>query len=196
MSIRLSTTFQEEVRGKAGNACGKPPVRRERGRSESRFPRPQAEKFHHSTAQLLFISLRTRRDLQTTVLFLTTRVKGPDTDDWGKLRRAMKYLNETRRLKLRLKICSIEDVIYLLWFTNASHCVHWDSRGHGGAALMMGKGAMVSYSNRIEVNTRSSFKTEVVAVDRYMPEVLWTMYFLREEGYSVHLSKIAQDNEA
>ena len=55
---------------------------------------------------------------------------------------------------------------------------------------------MASYSNKIKVNTRASTETEVVAVDRYMPKVLWTMYFLREQGYPVRLSKIAQDNEA
>ena len=108
----------------------------------------------------------------------------------------MKYLNGTRRLKLRLKINSADDILNLLWFIDASHCVHWDSKGHGGAALMMGKGAMASYSNRLKVNTRSSTESELVAVDRYMPEVLWTMYFLREQGYPVVLSKVAQDNEA
>ena len=187
--------FPEEVKGKAATPAANHlfDVREDGAKP---LPPPQAEKFHHSTAQRLFISSRARRDLQTSVSFLTTRVKGPDTDDWGKLRRVMKYLNETRRLKLRLKICSIEDVIYLLWFIDASHCVHWDSRGHGGAVLMMGKGAMASYSNQIKVNTRSSTETEVVAVARYMPEVLWTMYFLRDQGYPVCLSKIVQDNEA
>ena len=125
------------------------------------------------------------------ISFLTTRVKAPDADDWGKLKRAMKYLNGTRRMKLRLRINSMEDVLNLLWFIDASHCVHWDSKGHGGATLMMGRGAMTSYSNRVRINTRSSTETELVTVDRYMPEVLWKMYFLREQGYRVAVSKIA-----
>ena len=60
----------------------------------------------------------------------------------------------------------------------------------------MGRGAMTSYSNRLRVNTRSSTKTEIVAVNRYMPEVLWTMHFLRAQGFPVEISKVAQDNEA
>ena len=99
-------------------------------------------------------------------------------------------------MKLRLRIDSMEDVLNLLWFIDVSHCVHCDSKGHGGAALMMGRGAMASYSNRIRINTRSSAESELVTVDRYMPEVLWTMYFLREQGYPVRQSRIAQDNEA
>lgn len=34
---------------------------------------------------------------------------------------------------------------------------------------MMGKGAMASYSNRFKVATRSLTESEIVAVDRYMP---------------------------
>ena len=54
------------------------------------LPEEQAHAFHHSTAQLLFLS-RVRRDIQTPVAFLTTRVKRPDDDDWGKLKRVLKY---------------------------------------------------------------------------------------------------------
>ena len=39
--------------------------------------------FHHTVAQQLFISGRGRRDIQTTVAFLMSRVKKPDDDDWG-----------------------------------------------------------------------------------------------------------------
>jgi hypothetical protein len=37
--------------------------------------------FHHTVTQLLFMATRTRHDIQTTVAFLTTRVKTPDKDD-------------------------------------------------------------------------------------------------------------------
>ena len=46
----------------------------------------QALAFHHTVAQVLFMAARVRRDIQTAVAFLTTRVKSPDKDDWGKLK--------------------------------------------------------------------------------------------------------------
>jgi len=46
-------------------------------------------------AQLLFVTMRCRRDIQTAVAFLTTRVKEPDEDDWAKLKRVLKYLHGT-----------------------------------------------------------------------------------------------------
>ena len=71
------------------------------------LPAEKAIPFHHTTAQLLFLSSRARRDIQTAVSFLTVRVKKPDKYDWVKLKRALKYLNGTRRLKLTLTIESM-----------------------------------------------------------------------------------------
>ncbi len=59
--------------------------------------------FHHTVAQLLFMSRRARHNIQMAVAFLTMRVKSPDEDDWGKLKRVLKYyLNRTKYLKLKL----------------------------------------------------------------------------------------------
>jgi hypothetical protein len=49
----------------------------------------QTQAFHHDVAQLLFASSRSRKDIQTAVSFLTTRVKHPDEDDWDKLKRLL-----------------------------------------------------------------------------------------------------------
>ena len=43
-----------------------------------KLPEPQAVAFHHTTAQLPFLSPRFRRDCQTAVAFLTIHVKAPD----------------------------------------------------------------------------------------------------------------------
>ena len=45
------------------------------------LPEELASQFHRTVAQLLFICMRARPDIQTAVSFLTTRVKSPDVDD-------------------------------------------------------------------------------------------------------------------
>ena len=120
-------------------------------------------------AQLLFMATRARRDIQTAVAFLTTRVKAPDKDDWGKLKRVLKYLNGTKFLKLTL---SVENLGMLKWYVDGSHNVHWDCKGHGGAVFKLGKGATTSYSQKVKLNTRSSTKTELYAADMFMPEMM------------------------
>ena len=64
------------------------------------MPEEQACLFHRYVVQLLFLSTRVRRDTKTAVAFLTTRVKSPDKDDWGKLGRVMRYLTGCSDLPL------------------------------------------------------------------------------------------------
>ena len=147
--------------------------------------------FHHTTAQFLFLISRASRDIQTAISLLTARFKKPDEDDWGKHKKSLKYLNGTRRLKLTLIIDSIGVIKF---FVDGSHNTHWDFNGHGGAMMLMGCGAISSYSQRIKVNTSSSTETKLVLVYAYMPEVLWSLYFIQAQGYGVKYARIHQYN--
>ena len=67
------------------------------------------------------MATRARRDTQTAVAFLTTRVKKPDKDDWGKLKPVLKNLNGTTYLKLKL---SVDNLGMPKWYVDGSHNVH------------------------------------------------------------------------
>jgi hypothetical protein len=74
-----------------------------REESEAKFlPEGQAQAFHHTVGQLLFLCKRTQRDIQMAVSFLTTCIKRPDEDDWGKLKGILQYLRGTHHMKLNL----------------------------------------------------------------------------------------------
>jgi hypothetical protein len=78
---------------------------------EAKFlPKEQAQAFHHTVAQLLYLCKHTQRDIQTAVSFLTTRVKRPNKDDWGKLKRALRYLCGTRHMKLNLSVDNLTTI--------------------------------------------------------------------------------------
>ena len=96
-------------------------------------------------------------------------MKNPDEDDWGKLKRVLKYLNGTKYLKLKL---SVDNLGMLKWYVDGSHNVHWDCKGHRGAVFKMGKGATTSYSRKVKLNSRSSTETELLTADMFMPEML------------------------
>ncbi len=58
----------------------------------------------------------------------------------------------------------------------------------------MGKGAVLSYSRTVKLNTISLTKTELVVADIYMPEMLWSLYFIESQGYGVECIGLHQDN--
>ncbi len=112
-----------------------------------------AEAFHHTVYQLLFAASRARCNIQTAVSFLTTRVKDPDKDDWGKRVRVLKYLNRTWFMKL---ILSAEEMNFAIhWYIDGSHQVHEDCRGQIGYLMTMGKGAACSSSNKMKCKCKA-----------------------------------------
>ena len=114
-----------------------------------------AKQFHRTTAQLLFICKRARPDVETVVSFLTTRVKQPDKDDWKKLKHDLMYLKGTLYMKRYLIADNLSNIV---WWVDGSFGVHWDSRGHTGVMMSMGKSATVNISRKHKLNTGARLK--------------------------------------
>ncbi len=71
-----------------------------------------AQEFRHVVVQLLFLCNCDLQDIQTVDAFLMTRVKKPNRDDWGKLRRVLTYLKSTKYMKLTL---TVDDLLVIRW---------------------------------------------------------------------------------
>lgn len=153
----------------------------------------RAAKFHHMVAKSLFLCKRARPDLQLTVGFLSTRVRSPTEEDWKKLRRMVQYLRDTSTLELTLEA---DNTHVVKWWVDAAFAVHADMRSQTGGAMSMGKGMAYSASIRQKLNTRSSTEAELVGVNDFMPQVLWTRYFLEQQGYVVKDNIMYQDNKS
>eukprot|EP00804_Cyclotella_cryptica_P027598 CCRYP_007504-RA/>CCRYP_007504-RA protein AED:0.36 eAED:0.36 QI:0/-1/0/1/-1/1/1/0/149 len=82
------------------------------------------------------------------------------------------------------------------WFVDAAHMVHWDCKGQTGAAMTMGQGAVLSYSWKQKLNTKSSTETELVGVDDAISNILWSLYFLQEQGCGMMHAIVYQDNKS
>jgi hypothetical protein len=63
--------------------------------------------FHHTTAQLLFLSMRTRHGIHPTTAFLMTQVKSPHEEDWGNFKQVLGYLKDTINMLLILLVDSL-----------------------------------------------------------------------------------------
>ena len=158
-----------------------------------KLPEEQARLFHRFVAKLVFVQARARRDLATATSFLTTRVKSPDEDDWGKLRRVMQYVKGTINMPL---ILSADSMTLPKWWIDAAYAVHHDCKGQTGAMVSFGSGMALSFSKKQKLNVKSSTEAELVGVDDGLPLVLWTRYFLQEQGYEMRPSLIYQDNKS
>ncbi len=62
--------------------------------------------------------------------------------------------------------------------------------------MTMGLGFPISVSTKQKLNTKSSTESELVGVNDMMPIIIWTRYFLLEQGYGVVENLILQDNKS
>jgi hypothetical protein len=62
--------------------------------------------------------------------------------------------------------------------------------------MSIGKGAMISFSNKQKINTKSSTKSELVSADQALSSILHTQYFIEAQGYSVKQNLLFQDNQS
>ncbi len=66
------------------------------------------------------------------VAFLTLRVKKPDEDNWGKLRRVLRYLKGTKYMKSTIMV---DDLSVVRWWVDVSDRTHHDFNGHSGIMM-------------------------------------------------------------
>ncbi len=92
---------------------------------------------------------------------------------------------------------SVADLSIIKWWVDASHLTHEDMKGHTGAMMSLGKGAVLSYSWKHKINVKSSTESELVGADLALPyAALWCLYFIEGQGYSVEQNIMFQDNQA
>ena len=61
--------------------------------------------------------------------------------------------------------------------------------------MSLGSGAVYSKSLK-KINAKSSTKSELIAASDMSGQILWTRYFLKDQGYDVKQNTVYQDNKS
>ena len=114
--------------------------------------------------------------------FLITQVKGPNQDDWKKLKRVLSFVKGTLD---DVRIIGATNLQSIFMFVDASYAVYANMRGQTGGCLSMGHGVFHAKSSKQKINTKSSTETELVGVGEYLPYDLWALHFIEAQGYEI-----------
>jgi hypothetical protein len=149
--------------------------------------------FHNLVEKTVYATKRARPDTCTEIACLTTRVRAPDKDDWTKLVHLIRYIRGTHIMPL---ILSANGSGIMKWWLDASFAAHPNMCGHSVGGLSLGRGFPVVSSTKQKLNTRSSTETDIVGAEDFMPEICWTRYFMKAQGYGVKDNVLFQDNKS
>ena len=68
-------------------------------------------------------------------------------------------------------------------------------RSQTGGFMTMGTGGAYVQSRKKNQNTKSSTDSKLVGVDDVLTQIIWTRYFLKEQGCMIHDNVIYQDSQ-
>ena len=194
MRSYLSTILDDlpkEFKGKARSPAAKHLYHTDE--STRKLEPEKADRYHSITMQLAYLAQRGRPDIRMAVNFLSTRVAQPDEDDYRKLGRVLKYLQSTYDLILRLEGDQDGKV---LWWADASYATHPNMKGQTGGCMTMGKGAVITASNKQKLVARTSTECELIGVHDVLPSIIWSKNFLEAQGYPLTDVILHQDNQS
>ena len=82
------------------------------------------------------------------------------------------------------------------WYGDASFAVHDKMKSHTGGTLTMGSGGIVNVSRKQKMVSKSSMEAELIAADDLSNSIIWTNFFLAEQGYKSNDTVLFQDNKS
>ena len=150
------------------------------------------EEYHKITAKTLWLSQRSRPDIQLATGYHCTRVKFPNEQDYYNMTWLQRYIWFTRFLPTVIEITKDRAIIYI----DGSHAVHADAKGHSGMFTTMGRGAIMNVARKLGLNTVSSTETEVVSSGERMLKCTWFRYFRLAQGDKPIKDVLMQDNKS
>jgi len=81
-------------------------------------------------------------------------------------------------------------------WVDASYAVHGDMKSHTGGAISFGRGALISKSQKQNLNTKSSTEAELVGAADVLPLNIWLEMFLEAQGHKLNENEFNQDNQS
>ena len=91
---------------------------------------------------------------------------------------------------------SIDKTGNIKWYVDASFAVHKDMRSHTGGFMTMGTGGAYAQSRKHKLNTKISTEAELFGVYDVLTQLIWTRYFLNEQGQMIQDNVMYQDNQS
>ena len=139
-------------------------------RCEQNIPN-QRRHFSSLLVQILYLSKRELPYIQLAVSFLCTRSIEPETYYCNNLEILVKYIQGTIVLPL---ILSIEKSGNIKWCVYTEFAVHKYMGSHTGGFMTIVTVGVYVKSSKQKLNTNSSTETDLVRVDGFLTQVIWT----------------------
>lgn len=132
---------------------------------------------------LLYISVNTRPDIAAAVAILAQKTCAPNKEDWLELKRVLRYLGGTSKLKLALARKNMRGHADLFGYADANWAENRQDRKSNSGFVFMLNGGVVGWMCRKQgCVALSSTEAEFVALSEACQEAIWMRKVLVDLG--------------
>jgi hypothetical protein len=145
---------------------------------------------------LLFIAVNSRPDISAAVCILAQKTSSPNKTDWNELKRILKYLKGTSKLKLKLYDANYKEPLET--WVDASWAEDKVDRKSNSGILVKLFGGVINWSCKKQtLVTLSSTEAEYVALAQAVQELQWIHRMLHDLKININLPlKFYEDNQS
>ena len=93
-------------------------------------------------------------------------------------------------------ILTSNNIGVIKWYVDASYAIHDDCHDCTSAMMVFGGGTVTSFSHKQKLKYKSCTEAELIEVDEASPQILWTWYFLEEQGYTITANVLYEDSKS
>jgi hypothetical protein len=152
--------------------------------------------FHSRVMKLMWLAKRCAPEILVAIAYLSTRVQCANENDWEKLERVLKYLNNTEvNFEIRFGNPNSKG-IEIDTFVDVSYAVHADMKSHTGEVMRINNGPGHVGSSKQNINTKSTAESELVGLSDKSGTSLMYKQFAKFQGYDLDAIVIYQDNKS
>lgn len=166
------------------------------GKSDSSKPLETYTKYRRLIGRLLYLSVNTRPDISASVSILAQKVSKPTGEDWNQIKRVVKYLKSTQKLKLKLSNIQSGETS-LIGYADAT----WaddkiDRKSNSGRIFYMNGGTISWACHKQSIVAQSSCEAEFISIAEAVNEVKWLRQLLEEMHIKIEsATTIYEDNQ-
>ena len=130
------------------------------------------EEYRKLIGMLLYLSTNTRPDIAASVAILSQRIAHPTKTDLNEVKRIIRYLKDTKTLKLRLSDLNCLKDLHI--FSDASWAEdNIDRKSNSGYYCSLNGGAISWCSRKQDIVSLSSTEAEYIALTECCKELTW-----------------------
>ncbi len=129
---------------------------------------------------MMYLACMTTADFLLPVTILAGRIQDPSVEDYRAATRLLTYIYHTPNYAI---LVLMNAAIILKVYTDASHALYGDGKGHGGIIITMGSGYVFAKSGKLKCVTLSSTESESVVMCEGATYIVWMRDLLEFFGY-------------